>query len=176
VSAVIELMLSPELLLTTLPGGDALDRGEHRRTDVPVQLFGTAVSLPQTPVANLTGHRRYQLSSTIPPPSSSFDNPLDDRRNLFAPGNADEDPTNWMVRGACRGTDPELFFPISLRGRAVEQINYAKVVCRRCAVSGSCLSYALRTMPDGIWGGTTSEERIAMRVRSAVRPPAPAKG
>jgi WhiB family redox-sensing transcriptional regulator len=74
-----------------------------------------------------------------------------------------------MVRGACRGADPELFFPISFRGRAVEQIDYAKAVCRRCAVSGSCLSYALRTMPDGIWGGTTSEERIAMRVRSAVR-------
>jgi WhiB family redox-sensing transcriptional regulator len=116
------------------------------------------------------------LSSTIPPPSGSFDNPLDDQRYVFAWGNAGEDHANWMVRGACRGMDPELFFPISVRGRAVEQISYAKAVCRRCAVSGSCLSYALRTMPDGIWGGTTSEERIAMRVRPAVRPPAPAEG
>jgi WhiB family redox-sensing transcriptional regulator len=95
---------------------------------------------------------------------------------MFAPENADQDPANWMVHGACRGTDPELFFPISLRGRAVEQINYAKTVCHRCAVSRSCLSYALRTMPDGIWGGTTSEERIAMRVRSAVRFRTPAEG
>ena len=116
------------------------------------------------------------MSSTIPPLSSSFDNPLDDQRNLFAPENADEDPTSWMVRGACRGADPELFFPISLRGRAVEQINYAKAICGRCLVAGSCLSYALRTMPDGIWGGTTSEERSAIRVRSAVRFPAPAEG
>ena len=116
------------------------------------------------------------MSSTMPPASSSFDNPLDDQRNLFAPEKSDEDPTDWMVRGACRGTDPELFFPISLRGRAVEQINYAKAVCGRCAVAGSCLSYALRTMPDGIWGGTTSDERIAMRVRSAVRFQAPAEG
>jgi WhiB family transcriptional regulator, redox-sensing transcriptional regulator len=116
------------------------------------------------------------MSSTIPPLSSSFDNPLDDQRSLFAPENVDDDPTSWMVRGACRGTDPELFFPISLRGRAVEQINYAKSVCDRCPVAGSCLSYALRTMPDGIWGGTTSEERIAIRVRSAVRFRAPAEG
>lgn len=116
------------------------------------------------------------MSSTIPPPSSSFDNPLDHQRNLFAPEQADEDPPNWMVRGACRGADPELFFPISLRGPAVQQINYAKTICGRCPVAGNCLSYALRTMPDGIWGGTTSEERIAMRVRSAVRFPAPAEG
>jgi WhiB family redox-sensing transcriptional regulator len=116
------------------------------------------------------------LSSTILPSSSSFDNPLDDQRSLFEPENADEDPTDWMVRGACRGADPELFFPISLRGRAVEQINYAKAICGRCAVAGSCLSYALRTMPDGIWGGTTSEERIVMRVRPAVRFRAPAEG
>ena len=116
------------------------------------------------------------MSSTIPPPSGSFDNPLDDQRRVFAAGEAGEDPANWMVRGACRGTDPELFFPISLRGRAVDQVNYAKAVCGRCAVCGSCLSYALRTMPDGIWGGTTSEERSAIRVRSAVRFPAPAEG
>jgi hypothetical protein len=86
------------------------------------------------------------MSSTIPPLSSSFDNPLDDQRNLFAPENVDEDP------------------------------NYAKAICGRCPVAGSCLSYALRTMPDGIWGGTTSEERSAIRVRSAVRFPAPAEG
>lgn len=115
------------------------------------------------------------MSSTIPP-SSRIDNPLDHQRNLFAPDEADEDPTSWMVRGACRGADPELFFPISLRGRAMEQINYAKAVCGRCPVARSCLSYALRTTPDGIWGGTTSEERIAIRVRSAVRFRAPAEG
>jgi WhiB family redox-sensing transcriptional regulator len=90
-----------------------------------------------------------------------------------------EDPrggsTSWMVRGACHDSDPELFFPISATGRAVEQVNSAKAVCDRCAVRKKCLSYALRAMPHGIWGGTTREERIAMRLR-LVRTRAQAEG
>jgi WhiB family redox-sensing transcriptional regulator len=73
-----------------------------------------------------------------------------------------------MVRGACREADPELFFPIALEGGAVEEIASAKAVCGRCEVRRQCLSYALRTMPHGIWGRTTWEERIA--IRAAVRP------
>jgi WhiB family redox-sensing transcriptional regulator len=68
-----------------------------------------------------------------------------------------------MVSGACRETDPELFFPISLAGAAVQEIASAKAVCGRCPVRRPCLAYALRTMPDGIWGKTTREERIAIR-------------
>lgn len=71
--------------------------------------------------------------------------------------------TAWMVSGACRETDPELFFPISLAGAAVQEIASAKAVCGRCPVRRPCLAYALRTMPDGIWGKTTREERIAIR-------------
>jgi len=69
-----------------------------------------------------------------------------------------------MSRGACRGADTELFFPIATAGRALEQIDSAKAVCARCEVRASCLSYALETMQHGIWGGTTAEERTALRV------------
>lgn len=72
----------------------------------------------------------------------------------------------WMLRGACRGEDPELFFPISAAGPALAQVRSAKAVCGRCPVQPDCLSYALITRPDGIWGGTTREERWAT-------PPAP---
>ena len=82
---------------------------------------------------------------------------------------------DWMARGACHGIDPELFFPISATGRSTPQIDAAKTVCGRCVVSDDCLSYALRVMPDGIWGGTTKEERIAMRLR-LVRARVPAEG
>jgi WhiB family redox-sensing transcriptional regulator len=67
--------------------------------------------------------------------------------------------TVWMLRGACRREDPELFFPISASGPAQVQISAAKAVCARCSVRANCLSYALITQPDGIWGGTTREER-----------------
>ena len=83
--------------------------------------------------------------------------------------------TIWMDSGACHGADPELFFPISDTGRSVPQINSAKAICDRCIVSRNCLSYALLTMPDGIWGGTTREERIAIRLR-LVRPRTPTEG
>jgi WhiB family transcriptional regulator, redox-sensing transcriptional regulator len=76
------------------------------------------------------------------------------------------DRPDWMARGACRGSDPELFFPVAAPGSAAEQVQAAKAVCGRCPVRGRCRAYALRTMPDGIWGGTTWEERAAVRARS----------
>ena len=72
----------------------------------------------------------------------------------------------WMPRGACQGQDPELFFPIAATGPALAQVLAAKAVCFRCAVRAACLSYALATGQAGIWGGTTQEERHAIR-RSA---------
>ncbi|HEY6786032.1 MAG TPA: WhiB family transcriptional regulator, partial [Trebonia sp.] len=73
-----------------------------------------------------------------------------------------------MSRGACRQTDPELFFPVA--GQAARQAAAAKAVCGRCAVCADCLSYALEIMPEGIWGGTTQDERRAGRRPSGLRP------
>jgi WhiB family redox-sensing transcriptional regulator len=73
----------------------------------------------------------------------------------------------WMPASACQGEDPELFFPIAATGPALAQVIAAKAVCFRCAVRAACLAYALATGQAGIWGGTTQEERHAMR-----RPPA----
>jgi WhiB family redox-sensing transcriptional regulator len=71
--------------------------------------------------------------------------------------------SGWMARGACQAEDPELFFPITVTGPALRQIGLAKAVCGRCAVHDPCLSYAVTTRQDGVWGGTTGEERRAMR-------------
>jgi WhiB family redox-sensing transcriptional regulator len=84
--------------------------------------------------------------------------------------------TAWMSLGACQGEDPELFFPIATPGTARDQMTAAKAVCRRCSVQGTCLSYAVSTAQDGIWGGTTSEERRTLAVRSRERMPAAALG
>jgi WhiB family redox-sensing transcriptional regulator len=77
---------------------------------------------------------------------------------------------SWMSRGACRQADPELFFPIAAAtGPAARQAEAAKAVCGRCDVRANCLSHALEAMPEGIWGGTTAEERRAARGASLRR-------
>jgi WhiB family redox-sensing transcriptional regulator len=85
------------------------------------------------------------------------------QRRVAVPRSVHGSPWDWMPRSACRGTDTELFFPAAEAGRALPQVWAAKAVCDRCEVRSSCLSYALETMQHGIWGGTTTDERIAMR-------------
>jgi WhiB family redox-sensing transcriptional regulator len=78
--------------------------------------------------------------------------------------------THWMSRGACLQADPGLFFSVEAEaGGAARRAAAAKAVCRLCAVRDNCLSYALETRPEGIWGGTTAEERRTAR-RSAAHP------
>jgi WhiB family redox-sensing transcriptional regulator len=107
------------------------------------------------------------LLPIIPLPPDDSDDPLDRQWRLLVQEDARAGSTGWMARGACRGADPELFFPIGPMGSAA-QIRSAQAICDRCTVSQDCLSYAMRTMPEGIWGGTTREERIEMRFRAAV--------
>lgn len=72
------------------------------------------------------------------------------------------DTVSWHQRGACVDhPNEEIFHPTN------EQKNdlAAKSVCARCPVSAQCLKAAL-AMPQnvtGIWGGTTTKERRAMR-------------
>jgi WhiB family transcriptional regulator, redox-sensing transcriptional regulator len=81
--------------------------------------------------------------------------------------------SRWMSRGACQHEDPELFFPIAAVGPALDQVSAAKAVCRRCMVRPRCLIFGLETRQDGIWGGTTSEERRTMRDHLAPGPAFP---
>ena len=70
----------------------------------------------------------------------------------------------WRSEALCRDTDPELFFPIGTTGAALVQIEHARAVCRQCPVQADCLDFALSTNQDsGIWGGTSEEERRALR-------------
>jgi WhiB family transcriptional regulator, redox-sensing transcriptional regulator len=71
----------------------------------------------------------------------------------------------WQERGACRGIDVVLFFPV------VEHEAYeAKAVCSMCPVKGACLEFALEHGERfGIWGGyTTLERKELMAERRAV--------
>ncbi|HEX3426856.1 MAG TPA: WhiB family transcriptional regulator [Acidimicrobiales bacterium] len=72
----------------------------------------------------------------------------------------------WRQRAACRGVDPDIFYPVS-----DEEAEEAKAICAGCSVSETCLEYALANRErDGVWGGATERERrrmIRQRRRSA---------
>ena len=71
---------------------------------------------------------------------------------------------NWREGVACRDADPDLFFPIGTAGAALRQTEEAKRICRACTVQIQCLAWALENAPtDGIWGGTTPDERRVIR-------------
>lgn len=70
----------------------------------------------------------------------------------------------WQSLGACRDSDPDLFFPIASSGPALQQVAEAKAVCARCPVRIDCLSYALDTgQHAGVWGGASAEDRREIR-------------
>ena len=70
----------------------------------------------------------------------------------------------WTDEAACRGEDPELFFPLGLGHEFSGQIRRAKAICGRCPVREDCLLTALGR-PDryGIFGGLTEDERAKLR-------------
>ena len=72
----------------------------------------------------------------------------------------------WRELGACRGLDPEVFFP-----ETDEEADVAKNICATCDVRVACLEHALSSREKvGVWGGTTERERrriIRQRRRSA---------
>jgi WhiB family transcriptional regulator, redox-sensing transcriptional regulator len=72
----------------------------------------------------------------------------------------------WRQRAACRGVDPDIFYPMS-----DEDAEDAKAICAQCPVKTACLEWALSSREkEGVWGGATERERrriIRRRRRSA---------
>lgn len=69
------------------------------------------------------------------------------------------EPTPWTRHAACKGCDPELWFP--RRGAGTRE---AVNICATCPVAAECLDYALRwRIIDGVWGGKTGDQRDMIR-------------
>src|SRR5262245_41349123 len=76
------------------------------------------------------------------------------------------DRPDWRDQAACRDADPELFFPDDKIGSARAQVKTARLVCRGCLVSATCLSWALASGQEaGIWGGLTEDQRRRLHRR-----------
>ena len=61
----------------------------------------------------------------------------------------------WRHQAACRGMDPNVFFPT--RG-GIDTLGAAKAVCAGCPVSTQCFQEGC-TEYAGVWGGTSVDER-----------------
>lgn len=76
---------------------------------------------------------------------------------LLQPLLADGEP-DW-AHALCTQTDPDAFFP-----EKGQNPNRAKKVCARCPIRTGCLTYALdNDIRFGVWGGTSENERRALR-------------
>ena len=137
-----------------------------------LMIVGSNCSRPRRPIQVCCRRRGRvpDIAGIQPRPRSCanawFPSLLAGRRRAVPPITSGARSVRWMSHGACRQADPELFFPIgAAAGPAARQVQAAKAICAPCAVRANCLSYALDVMPEGIWGGTTLEERRTARRR-----------
>lgn len=71
----------------------------------------------------------------------------------------------WMDDAACGSTtDPDRWFRADSILNLAE-LAYVRAVCDTCPVTSECLDYALEMQVQGVWAGTTSEQRRPMRRR-----------
>lgn len=79
---------------------------------------------------------------------------------------------DWSRYAACRGLPTDLFFPDGNDAEALQQTAVAKQICANCPVRRECLDYVLAIgRQDGIFGGTTEEEREARGQLALVETP-----
>lgn len=71
--------------------------------------------------------------------------------------------TSWMEAAACKGTDPEAFFP----DKNVAMPKLVRKICSSCPAQEECLEYSLSFVPilEGVWGGLGTRERGRIRTR-----------
>ena len=74
----------------------------------------------------------------------------------------------WRDSAACRGHDPDLWFPVRGGGNAA-----ALAICGGCPVRAECGEYGLSLGPHepGIWGGLSWKQRRAILRERGWEPP-----
>jgi WhiB family redox-sensing transcriptional regulator len=63
----------------------------------------------------------------------------------------------WRQKAACKNTDPTVFFPFK---HTVRTTSEALSYCAQCEVKAECLHIAVTYNYDGIWGGSTNDQRL----------------
>lgn len=81
----------------------------------------------------------------------------------------------WEI-AACAGTDPSLWFPDSMwnlygqsTSRLRQQVRVCRSICAGCPIMAECLEHAVSNHEHGIWAGTTTSQRKAIRKRRRIQ-------
>lgn len=78
---------------------------------------------------------------------------------------------NWLEHAACRGKDPDIFFPEGTLTDA--QADAIRATCGVCPVRRTCLQAALAEGEEnGVWGGVRFTRRGRTNILNAQRAPA----
>jgi WhiB family redox-sensing transcriptional regulator len=71
-----------------------------------------------------------------------------------------EKQLDWRALAACRGMSTSVFFPP--KGKYSPE---AHAACRGCAVRPECMTEAIHSALEGVWGGTTEQQRRSVKLR-----------
>lgn len=66
-------------------------------------------------------------------------------------------PGKWVMDAKCSPSTGDIFFSTTKFDQ-----NYAKQLCSGCPVLLECRAWALDHKPEGVWGGTTEDERNSL--------------
>lgn len=64
-------------------------------------------------------------------------------------------PEPWKAHAACRGQDPDLFFP-----KQGQHTAKGRMICLACVVKAQCDEYAARTGSEGVWAGELRTPKV----------------
>jgi hypothetical protein len=68
---------------------------------------------------------------------------------------------------ACSGIDVEIFFTED-KGGNYTNLDFIKRMCNTCPVRVECFNYAIENLVQGIWAGTTTNERDRYRSKHGI--------
>lgn len=79
---------------------------------------------------------------------------------------------DWIADAACVYVDPEVFFLSDAENGPSKtwKVRMARLVCSNCPVLAECREWAIGSLPHGIAGGMTAEERRAEQTRRGRAP------
>lgn len=75
----------------------------------------------------------------------------------------DPDGLAFADHGACRGEDPQLFYPpVPPHKISAAHVDRVRPICRTCPVFNACHAWAVANELDGIWAATSPTNRVRL--------------